>query len=109
MLVEPDTTLPLISTPRLTTETPEPIVPIFNVFAEIVVAETLLNVILLSKFKTTVDVPDTEEPILVPPEIVKVVFGLVGVMVVDESPLIDNQLFVGGEDAAPATNSILSK
>ena len=46
---------------------------------------------------------------LVPPEIVKVEFGLDGVIVVDVSPLIFNQLFVGGEVAAPATNSILSK
>ena len=107
--VDPETIFPLTSIPKLVIDVAEPIVLIFKVFAVIVVAETLPKVILLSKFKTTVDVPDINEPIFVPPEIVSVAFGFGAVIVVAASPLIFNQLFVGGEDAEPSTNSILSK
>jgi hypothetical protein len=64
---------------------------------------------LLSKFKTTVDVPDITEEILVPPEIVNVAFGDGAVIVVAASPFIVVQEFDGGADEVPSTNSNKSK
>ena len=78
--------------------------------ADIVVALTPPNLMLLSKSKTTVDVPDIVVLILVPPDKIRVAFGLGAVIVVAaESPCIVVQEFDGGDDEVPSTNSNKSK
>jgi hypothetical protein len=65
---------------------------------------------LLSKLNTTVDVPEILELIFVPPDKIRVAFGLGAVIVVDtESPCIVVQEFDGGADEVPSTNSNKSK
>lgn len=77
--------------------------------ADIVDAVTPFKLILLSKFKTTVEAPDIKEPMFVPPDIVKVALGLGAIIVVDPSPLIVVHALVGGDEANPSTNCIISK
>ena len=55
------------------------------------------------------DVPEILALIFVPPDKIKVAFGLGAVIVVGESPCIVVQEFEGGADEVPSTNSNKSK
>ncbi len=79
------------------------------VVADIVDAVTPFKLILLSRFKTTVEVPEIDELMFVPPDIVSVAFGFGAVIVVVLSPFIVVHEFDGGEDDVPSTNSNKSK